>query len=157
MNVGAAMKRFLNTNKPIMTMNGVFDILHAGHIKLLKWATEQAKEKDAQLVVLINSDASVRRLKGKKRPINDMVDRYNQLINFPGVSQVVVFTESTPVEALKTIKPKYHIFTEDHLNGPEGKLVDQGIISIALLAPKSMEIDGIKYSTSRIIERILKK
>jgi len=81
--------------------NGVFDILHKGHFELLK----EAKSLGAKLIVGINSDSSVKRLKGNSRPINNQMKRISQLEILPWVDQVVVFDEDTPYELIKKIKP----------------------------------------------------
>jgi rfaE bifunctional protein nucleotidyltransferase chain/domain len=81
--------------------NGVFDILHPGHIDLLFAAREAA---DA-LVVGINSDASVRRLKGPDRPIRSESERAYVLAGVEAVDLVVVFSEDTPLELVKVLEP----------------------------------------------------
>ena len=77
--------------------NGVFDILHKGHLELLKFAKQQGD----RLIVGINSDASVKRLKGDDRPFNNAWVREQQLLQLPWVDQVVVFEQDTPIDALK--------------------------------------------------------
>jgi D-beta-D-heptose 7-phosphate kinase/D-beta-D-heptose 1-phosphate adenosyltransferase len=81
--------------------NGVFDILHKGHFELLA----EAKGLGTKLIVGINSDASVKRLKGSSRPINNQAKRISQLEILPWVDQVVVFDEDTPYELIKELKP----------------------------------------------------
>ena len=81
--------------------NGVFDLLHPGHIDLLFAARETA---DA-LIVGINSDASVRRLKGANRPIRSESERAYVLAGVEAVDLVVVFSEDTPLELVKLIEP----------------------------------------------------
>jgi D-beta-D-heptose 7-phosphate kinase/D-beta-D-heptose 1-phosphate adenosyltransferase len=85
----------------VVFTNGVFDILHKGHFELLK----EAKTIGAKLIVGINSDTSVKRLKGETRPINNQMKRISQLEILPWVDQVVVFDEDTPYELIKKIKP----------------------------------------------------
>ena len=85
----------------VVFTNGVFDILHKGHFELLK----HAKTLGPKLIVGINSDASVKRLKGESRPINNQMKRISQLEILPWVDQVVVFDEDTPYELIKKIKP----------------------------------------------------
>ena len=85
----------------IVWTNGVFDILHKGHFELLKFAKQQGDI----LIVGINSDASVKRLKGKNRPYNNSVIREQQLLELPWVDKVVVFEEDTPIEVIKTNGP----------------------------------------------------
>lgn len=81
--------------------NGVFDILHRGHFELLK----QACALGTKLVVGINSDASVKRLKGESRPINNQTIRKEQLESLPWIDEVIVFDDDTPYELIKKIKP----------------------------------------------------
>jgi rfaE bifunctional protein nucleotidyltransferase chain/domain len=81
--------------------NGVFDLLHPGHIDLLVAARETA---DA-LIVGINSDASVRRLKGPDRPIRSESERAYVLAAVEAVDLVVVFSEDTPLELVKVLEP----------------------------------------------------
>ena len=85
----------------IVFTNGVFDILHKGHFELLA----EAKTLGEKLIVGINSDASVKRLKGETRPINNQMKRISQLEILPWVDQVVVFDEDTPYELIKELKP----------------------------------------------------
>ena len=79
----------------------VFDILHQGHLELLKFAKNQGDK----LIVGINSDDSVKRLKGNDRPYNSMSARQQQLMELPWVDQVVVFNEDTPLESIKKYTP----------------------------------------------------
>lgn len=81
--------------------NGVFDILHEGHFKLLKFA----KSKGKKLVVGINSDASTKRLKGETRPINNQLQRKMNLELLPWVDEVVIFDEDTPIDVIKQFNP----------------------------------------------------
>lgn len=85
----------------IVFTNGVFDILHKGHFELLS----QAYTQGTKLIVGINSDASVKRLKGDSRPVNDVYKRRSQLEMLPWVHEVVVFEDDTPYELIKQIKP----------------------------------------------------
>ena len=94
------IKKSLLKDKTIFT-NGVFDIIHKGHIELLKYA----KTLGTNLIIGINSDKSVKRLKGSSRPINNQVYRKSQLLKFKFVDQVIIFDEDTPYEQIKSIKP----------------------------------------------------
>lgn len=87
-------------NKVVFT-NGCFDILHVGHLTLL----QQAQQLGDTLIVGLNSDASVKRLKGDSRPINDQETRQRQLEMLSFVDQVVIFDDDTPYELIKKIKP----------------------------------------------------
>lgn len=89
-----------DTDRRIFT-NGVFDIIHRGHIALLK----AAKALGGFLIVGVNSDASVRRLKGLHRPVNDEASRVVVLRSIRYVDEVVLFDEDTPYELIKRLKP----------------------------------------------------
>ena len=86
--------------KTIFT-NGCFDILHRGHVELLIFC---AKLGD-RVVVGINSDKSVRKIKGEKRPINSQQDRKFIIQSISGVDEVIIFDEDTPYELIKSINP----------------------------------------------------
>ena len=88
-------------SRGVVWTNGVFDILHPGHLELLKYA----KSLGQKLIVGINDDESVRRLKGEGRPVNDFLTRKRQLEMLPWVDEVVVFTEDTPQQILENIRP----------------------------------------------------
>lgn len=81
--------------------NGCFDIIHRGHIELLKYA----KSCGDKLVVGLNSDASVRALKGQSRPVQNQEDRKSILEAIRWVDEVVIFKEETPINLIKSIKP----------------------------------------------------
>lgn len=81
--------------------NGVFDLLHPGHVDVLRGARERG---DA-LVVGLNSDASVRRLKGPERPVRTEADRAYVLASLEAVDAVTVFDEDTPLELVKVLRP----------------------------------------------------
>ena len=88
--------------KKIVFTNGCFDIIHPGHITYLN----QAKKLGDVLIVGINSDASVARLKGPNRPINNQVDRKFVLENLRCVDFVEIFSEDTPLNLILKIKPQ---------------------------------------------------
>jgi len=85
----------------VVFTNGVFDILHVGHLKLLNYA----KTLGNRLIVGINSDSSVKRLKGDLRPINDQDTRKESLLELGFVDDVIVFEEDTPLEAITKLEP----------------------------------------------------
>jgi D-beta-D-heptose 7-phosphate kinase/D-beta-D-heptose 1-phosphate adenosyltransferase len=91
----------METTKKIIFTNGCFDILHIGHISLL----EHAKSLGDYLIVGINSDDSVRKLKGPNRPINKEDNRKKVLESIKYVDQVVIFNEETPYNLIKKIMP----------------------------------------------------
>jgi len=81
--------------------NGCFDILHVGHLQYL----EQSKNLGDRLVVGLNSDASVRRLKGPSRPVNSQADRKRMLEALHCVDEVVIFDEDTPYDLIVSLQP----------------------------------------------------
>ena len=126
----------------VIFTNGVFDILHKGHFELLN----EARNLGNRLIVGINSDASVKRLKGETRPINDVTKRIAQLEMLPWVDEVVVFDDDTPYELIKQIRPHVIVkggdYTVETVVGHD--LADVHIVST---------VDG--YSTTSIIEAAL--
>jgi len=97
--------------RPLVFTNGVFDILHRGHVCYLA----QARALGASLVVGLNSDASARRLgKGPGRPLNMEADRACVLAALESVSLVTLFDESTPVELLQLVRPQLYVKGGDY-------------------------------------------
>ena len=97
----ALVKRLRRAGKRIVFTNGCFDILHWGHIYYLS----RAKELGDVLIVGVNSDASVRRLKGQERPINPLGDRLRVLAGLEAVDYVVSFSEDTPIRLIRVVRP----------------------------------------------------
>jgi D-beta-D-heptose 7-phosphate kinase/D-beta-D-heptose 1-phosphate adenosyltransferase len=87
--------------KTVVFTNGCFDILHSGHVRIL----EASRSEGDLLVVGLNSDASVRRLKGPSRPVNGQTDRARVLSALAAVDKVVIFAEETPYELLAKLRP----------------------------------------------------
>jgi len=85
----------------VVFTNGCFDLLHPGHVTYL----EQAKALGDRLVVGLNSDESIRRLKGDSRPVNHLDDRAHMLAGLRSVDLVVPFSEDTPIELILALKP----------------------------------------------------
>lgn len=100
-NLPALLRRLRRESKTVVFTNGVFDILHRGHVEYLA----RAKSLGDVLIVGLNSDASVRRLKGKNRPIQKQADRAVILLALEAVDYVVVFGEVTPERVIRLIKP----------------------------------------------------
>ena len=96
--------------KRVVTTNGCFDLLHVGHVTYL----EKARAFGDVLIVGINSDESVKRLKGPQRPLQTALDRAQILAALRAVDAVCVFTEDTPVEWLKMVKPDVHVKGGDY-------------------------------------------
>lgn len=129
-------------NKKIVFTNGCFDILHAGHVRYL----EMSKSFGDLLIVGLNSDDSVKRLKGEERPINTQEDRAYLLSALESVDYVVIFEDDTPYNLIKLIKPNILVKGGDY----EGKEVVGSDIAEEL---KLVEfVDG--KSTTNIIKKI---
>ena len=115
-------ERVAQLPKPVVLTNGVFDILHRGHVTYLA----QAREQGASLVVAVNTDASVKRLgKGDDRPINTCEDRMALLAALEAVSLVVPFDEDTALEVVQEARPEVYVKGGDYdmQSIPEGKAV----------------------------------
>ena len=114
--------RVADLPKPVVVTNGVFDILHRGHVTYLA----QARALGASLVVAINTDASVKRLgKGDDRPLNSCEDRLAVLAALESVSLVVPFSEDSALEVVQEIMPEIYVKGGDYdmTAIPEGKAV----------------------------------
>lgn len=133
-------------NRKIVFTNGCFDILHPGHISYLR----EAKALGDVLIVGLNSDASVRRLKGNSRPIMTQDERALLLVALEMVDLVIIFDEDTPIETLEIIKPDIHVKGGDYKakNLPEYPIVKAYGGAVKILS----FVDG--KSTSGVIERI---
>jgi D-glycero-beta-D-manno-heptose 1-phosphate adenylyltransferase len=115
-------QRVAQLPKPVVLTNGVFDILHRGHVTYLA----QARDQGASLVVAVNTDASVKRLgKGDDRPINACDDRMAILAALEAVSMVVPFDEDTALEVVQQARPDVYVKGGDYdmTAIPEGKAV----------------------------------
>ena len=107
--------------RKVVFTNGCFDLLHVGHLRTLQWARAQGEV----LVLGLNSDASVRLLKGANRPITSEQDRAELLAGFACVDYVVIFEEQTPMALLEQIRPAVHVKGGDYRpeDLPEASLV----------------------------------
>lgn len=108
--LAAIIQRLKSDGKVVVTTNGCFDVLHLGHLRYLQAARQQG---DA-LVVAVNSDSSVRELKGENRPLIPDVERAEMLAGLECVDYVVIFPELTPVELLAELKPNIHVKGGDY-------------------------------------------
>lgn len=144
----AMMSAWRITGKTISFTNGCFDILHQGHLFSIGQA---AKEAD-YLIVGLNSDASVQRLKGPSRPINNSENRAIVLSNLAIVDLLVVFEEDTPLELIKALMPDILVkggdYTIDQIVGAKEVIAGGGKVIINPI------IEG--YSTTGLIEKIKK-
>lgn len=133
-------------DKKIVFTNGVFDILHQGHIFSLSQA---AKEAD-YLIVGLNTDASVKRLKGESRPVNDEKSRALVLASLLMVDAVVLFEEDTPLELIKAIMPDVLVkggdYTIEQIAGAKEIMANGGRVVINPI------LEG--FSTTGVIEQM---
>jgi rfaE bifunctional protein nucleotidyltransferase chain/domain len=136
----------VRSEKRIVFTNGCFDILHRGHVTYLN----RARDLGDLLVVAVNSDASVKRLKGPTRPIHSAQDRAYVLAALACVDYVILFHEDTPTETIRILKPHLHTKGGDYRieDLPEKRALDEYGGSIVLIP----FVDG--YSTSTIIEKM---
>jgi D-beta-D-heptose 7-phosphate kinase/D-beta-D-heptose 1-phosphate adenosyltransferase len=127
--------------KKVVFTNGCFDILHRGHLEYLS----KARKLGDILIVGLNSDASVKKLKGDDRPINNEADRAYMLLASQAADKVVVFGEDTPHELLSRLKPDILVKGGDYT--PE-QIVGREFAGEVVIIPF---VNG--YSTTKIIER----
>jgi rfaE bifunctional protein nucleotidyltransferase chain/domain len=147
-----AIRRALPKGYRLVFTNGCFDILHPGHVDLLA----RARALGDGLIVGLNSDASVRRIKkdaaGSKRPVNSQASRAFVLAALEAVDFVVIFDEDTPLELIRAAQPQVLVkggdWSKDRIVGRDVVEAAGGqVMSLPLLSG---------YSTSGLIERILK-
>ena len=100
-NLSETIAKYRSQNKKIVFTNGCFDLLHIGHVRYL----EQARSLGDLLIVGINTDASVQKLKGPTRPIQNENDRAEILAALKSVDHTILFGEETPIDLIKQIKP----------------------------------------------------
>lgn len=132
-------------NKKIVFTNGCFDILHSGHISYL----EKAKKCGDILIVGLNSDTSIKKLKGESRPINNQVERAILLSAMQFIDYVVIFDEDTPYNLIKKLQPHILVKGADYKNK---EVVGSNLVDEVKLIDF---IDG--KSTTNIINKILQK
>ena len=126
--------------------NGCFDVLHPGHVELLT----QARRLGHYLLVAINSDRSVRGIKGPGRPLQDEAARATVLAALQDVDGVIVFDEETPLETIRALRPDVLVkggdYTPDQVVGREEVEASGGRVVIVPLVPG--------YSSSEVVRRI---
>jgi rfaE bifunctional protein nucleotidyltransferase chain/domain len=136
--------------KPVVLTNGVFDLLHRGHVTYLA----QARELGASLVVAVNTDASVKRLgKGDDRPLNECADRMAVLAALEAVSLVVAFDEDTALETVQVARPDVYVKGGDYDMQaiPEGQ-------AVAAYGGRAVAIDFIHdRSTTKLLSKARSK
>lgn len=136
------LEKLKEQDRKVVFTNGCFDILHFGHLTYL----EKARKLGDLLIVGLNSDASVKRLKGNKRPINSQFERACMLASLYFVDFVVIFEEDTPLELISFLKPDILVKAKDYEN--------KEIVG-ANLVPRVELIDFKDgFSTTKIIEKI---
>ena len=140
------VKRWRVKNKKVVFTNGVFDILHEGHIASLS----QAATHGDVLVIGLNSDASVKRLKGDSRPVNTQAARALILASLVMTDAVVIFDEDTPLNLIKAIMPEVLVkggdYTVEQIAGAKEVVANGGQVILADM------VEGI--STTAIIEKM---
>ena len=137
------------TNKKVVFTNGCFDILHVGHVRYLK----AAKNLGDVLIVGLNTDDSVKKLKGNDRPINNEADRAEVLLALEAVDHVVLFGEQTAESLIAEVKPNIYVKGGDYTleTLPEAKIVQSygGLVEfIPMVAGRS---------TTNVINKITMK
>ncbi len=140
------MAKLRSQKLTIASLNGSFDLLHAGHLYII---SEAAKQADV-LIVALNSDVSIERYKGKNRPIIPLIHRLEMMAALQFVDYVTWFDETDPREVLKKIRPHVHV------NGAEygAHCIEAGVVQS--FGGKVHLVDRIPgLATSQIIERIL--
>jgi rfaE bifunctional protein nucleotidyltransferase chain/domain len=135
-------------NRKLVFTNGCFDIIHRGHVEYLAQAADYGNE----LIIGVNTDNSVRRLKGETRPVQDEIARAMMMASLQFVSAVILFDEDTPYELIKKIQPDVLI------KGSDYDITD--IVGYDIVKAKGGEVKTIDfiegYSTTSIIEKLKK-
>jgi D-beta-D-heptose 7-phosphate kinase/D-beta-D-heptose 1-phosphate adenosyltransferase len=133
-----------NMNKTIVFTNGCFDILHSAHIKILQFSKKQGDI----LVVGINTDESIKKLKGPERPINNIEERTNILSLFNFIDYIIIFNDDTPYNIIEILKPNILVKGSDYKKEDVigGNLVDDVIL-----------FDYIQNKSTSLIVKKIKK
>lgn len=130
----------------VVFTNGVFDLIHRGHVDVLN----QARREGAALIVGINSDASVRRLKGEERPVCAAPDRAYVLAALEAVDAVVEFDQDTPLELVQLLKPDVIVkggdYSPDTIVGADVVRANNGRVVVVPIVPG--------HSTTSTIEKL---
>lgn len=126
----------------IVFTNGCFDIIHKGHLKLLEYCKSIGKK----VIVGLNSDNSIKILKGKDRPINNEEERKLLLISLKFVDEVIIFDEETPINLINKIKPDVIVKGGDY---QQSEVIGNEVAKVIIFNT----VDG--YSTTRKIQDII--
>lgn len=139
--------KWRNANEKIVFTNGCFDLLHLGHVDYLA----KAKDLGERLIIGVNTDSSVKRLKGEHRPLQDENSRLHILAALQSVDAVVLFDEDTPYELIKEIEPDILV------KGADYKI--ENIVGYDIVVSRGGSVQTIEfiegYSTTLIEKRIL--
>ena len=142
------VKRLRQNGKRVVFTNGCFDILHYGHVKYL----QDARARGDYLVVAVNSDSSVKKIKAKNRPVIGQSDRLKTVAALASVDYVVLFSEETPLRLIKALKPDILIKGADW---SKKKII--GADFVASYGGKVLTANLVKgRSTSVLIEKIVR-
>jgi len=141
--------RFKKSGKIIVFTNGCFDVLHYGHVKYL----EEAKKTGDVLIVAVNSDSSVKRIKGSKRPLVQALDRARLIAALESVDLVTIFTQDTPLETIREVKPDVLIKGADW---DKSRIAGSSIVSSYGGKIKTIKLVSGR-STSKLIKKIAQR
>jgi rfaE bifunctional protein nucleotidyltransferase chain/domain len=142
------IRRLKQNGKRIVFTNGCFDILHYGHVKYL----QDAKSKGDYLVVAVNSDSSVKKIKAKNRPVNSQGDRLKTVAALSSVDFVVLFNQDNPLQLIKALKPDILVKGSDW---SKQKII--GADFVESYGGKVSTVNLVKgRSTSALIEKIVR-
>tara|TARA_E500000331_G_scaffold192860_1_gene185327 strand:+ start:566 stop:1060 length:495 start_codon:yes stop_codon:yes gene_type:complete len=140
------IKKWRGENKKIVFTNGCFDLIHLGHIEILARSSDFGDK----LIIGVNSDLSIKKLKGENRPIIEESSRIKQLSALEFVDAVVLFDEDTPLKLIETIKPD--VITKG------GDYTAKNIVGNEVVSQKNGEVIIIPltqgYSTTSILNKI---
>lgn len=144
-NISETVAFYRSANKKIVFTNGCFDLLHIGHVKYL----QEARSLGDILIVGVNSDASVKKIKGPHRPIQNEQDRAEILASLKSVNHTILFSEDTPYNLISMIKPDVLVKGGDW---PVSEIVGSDLVLSYKGQVQSLKfVDG--RSTTAIIEK----
>jgi rfaE bifunctional protein nucleotidyltransferase chain/domain len=145
-NLGTLVGKWKAEGQKIVFTNGVFDLLHAGHITYLS----EAADLGDKLIVGLNSDSSVQRIKGPSRPVNNSDTRSLLLGSMFFIDAVVIFNEDTPIDVIKAVLPDVLVkggdYQVENIVGADETIANGGQIKVLTFLPG--------YSSTAIIEKI---
>ncbi len=150
--LAAVLQQAKDAGRSVVTTNGCFDVLHLGHLRYL----QAARELGDLLVVALNSDTSVRTIKGENRPLVPEAERAEMLAGLACVDYVVLFSEPTPIALLSELKPNLHVKGGDYrleqLVEKEVVEANGGQVVIGLNVPGKSTTDLIQVICERYAE-----